>query len=1225
MAVITDIKRRILELSPAGFQEFCDAFLKKKGYGLIHSYGIQSGIENTTIGHPDTYFRKDNGKYVFVIYTKQQTNIYKKIKEDIDKCLDKNKTKLDKEDIDEIICCHSSSNLSSGDDQQLYKYCKEQGVKLMIYGIDEISLEVFNSYHSLVRDYLGLSIDTNQIMDRDDFIYKYNSNKMVAPLNTIFQFRNDEKIKLKQYILDSSIVMVTGKAGVGKTRLVLETILELESEKNYKVLCVKNNNLPIYDDLVCHLEEKEKYLLFLDDANEFTGLSQIISYITKEKRDDEIKIVVTVRDYVKKEVEKIIIKYEYPRVINVEVFNKKQITEFLKSNFNIDHEIFISQIMNISRGNLRMTYMAGKIATENNTLKSIIDVTQLYEVYYSPYVDIYFGNNEKLCFFTGFLAIVRGLCFENQYMYSDVLKAMDISIEEVRKYIEYLSTIEFVEVKKDKVVLFSDQSLANYMIYYTFFQRKICPFSTVLELCFPNFENSIIEAINVILNLFNNDNNIEHCTQEILKAWNIFSENKYFNDFVKVFHIFNPEETFIYINDILEELDFKIINNENSYIDYHWILDSLSGFENEEYFETVLDLLMKYCSKSNNYLEDGCIWLIRNYGLNRDALNGEYYNITFVSNYLFDHLKNEIHYLVFFKWVNKVLRLYFPLGKRNDKYSNYDGFMEYSDELIKYRFYCWKGLLKASKDNAYKRQIILFLNSYVDDFEVNVDIDTNVFEYDLKFIKKIINHLMTDDLLVMSCINKFQTICKLDCEEIWNSLLKSETWLVYDLLKDNYYQSNLEYFEYEKCRKNKIEKYVEKLTREDIKKFIITINDFMSLYSEELDMYGIDNGIEISIDCCINNKEKLFSFFENIILYGTSLDISPRNLFTFLYYFFEPIEIYNYIMKYDFNQKNKWQYVFFETLPQEYVTRKLYDELKKYFENVDNNKNNQFYNYNLKILDKFLIIEKDIYPIITKIIMNSKNNNLQKNYLTCLFEDDYYNYTELLELFSRNQKLLFDVYFSLLNNDKYLLCDNVFLLQFIEYDKNNLIRFSKLFWRKENKSLIFECDIIESLWKSQKYEEYFDRILEFMLEKELYVIEIFKHIFYKFEDSTITQRQETYLLKYIRKCNDVGKINYIFYYISELNYNLRKKAVLSLVDLNIDNQIIDKLPLMKGSYIGGDTLVPVYQKEKKFLESLLPYMRGIKFVRYKKRIKDLIELLLYDIEQEKIRNILDSL
>ena len=48
MADITDIKRKILELSPANFQEFCDAFLQKKGYGLIHGYGIQPGTGNTT-------------------------------------------------------------------------------------------------------------------------------------------------------------------------------------------------------------------------------------------------------------------------------------------------------------------------------------------------------------------------------------------------------------------------------------------------------------------------------------------------------------------------------------------------------------------------------------------------------------------------------------------------------------------------------------------------------------------------------------------------------------------------------------------------------------------------------------------------------------------------------------------------------------------------------------------------------------------------------------------------------------------------------------------------------------------------------------------------------------------------------------------------------------------------------------------------------------------------
>lgn len=87
MPSITDIKRRILELAPASFQEFCDTLISKQGYGAVHGFGMKAGTGNTTIGNPDTYFRKENGKYVFVVYTIQQTNIFSKIKEDIDKCL----------------------------------------------------------------------------------------------------------------------------------------------------------------------------------------------------------------------------------------------------------------------------------------------------------------------------------------------------------------------------------------------------------------------------------------------------------------------------------------------------------------------------------------------------------------------------------------------------------------------------------------------------------------------------------------------------------------------------------------------------------------------------------------------------------------------------------------------------------------------------------------------------------------------------------------------------------------------------------------------------------------------------------------------------------------------------------------------------------------------------------------------------------------------------------
>lgn len=43
MPSITDIKRRILELAPASFQEFCDTLISKQGYGAVHGFGMKAG------------------------------------------------------------------------------------------------------------------------------------------------------------------------------------------------------------------------------------------------------------------------------------------------------------------------------------------------------------------------------------------------------------------------------------------------------------------------------------------------------------------------------------------------------------------------------------------------------------------------------------------------------------------------------------------------------------------------------------------------------------------------------------------------------------------------------------------------------------------------------------------------------------------------------------------------------------------------------------------------------------------------------------------------------------------------------------------------------------------------------------------------------------------------------------------------------------------------------
>ena len=87
MAVIDEIKQRILQLDAGSFQSMCDRYLSKIGYPNIVSLGTQAGTQKTTRGTPDTYFFDANGKYVFVEYTTQQSNLPDKIKSDIQKCL----------------------------------------------------------------------------------------------------------------------------------------------------------------------------------------------------------------------------------------------------------------------------------------------------------------------------------------------------------------------------------------------------------------------------------------------------------------------------------------------------------------------------------------------------------------------------------------------------------------------------------------------------------------------------------------------------------------------------------------------------------------------------------------------------------------------------------------------------------------------------------------------------------------------------------------------------------------------------------------------------------------------------------------------------------------------------------------------------------------------------------------------------------------------------------
>lgn len=1242
MPNITDIKRKILELAPAPFQEFCDTLISKQGYGEVHGYGMQSGTGNTTVGNPDTYFRKGNGKYVFVAYTIQQKNVFSKLKDDIKKCLDFSKTGLKTEDIEEIICCHTSSNLSAGDDKTLHDLCEDQGIVLKIWGIDELANQVHNRYRSLAKDYLGLSIDTNQILSVDDFVIQYDANGIAAPLDTIFQYRDNEKAEIISVLDKEQIVVVTGKAGVGKTRLVLEIIREVASTKGYKLLCVKNNNLGLYDDLVSATEHPDKYLFFIDDANELADISQILAYTTKKHLGYEVKIIATVRDYAKAKVLSEIKEYAFPQTIEISSFTDNEIREFINNNLRIRNEDYIKQIIRIAEGNPRIAYMAGKLAIEKQNLIAIKDVSQLYDAYYEKYVNGTLGNDNDLCFAAGVLSVVNAVMLNNISVFQKLLDNYGITLEDFKGKVLYLSKLEVVEIQLDQVAKLSDQCLSNYMLYYVFFQKKLIPLSSVLEAGYKYFRNSVIRSINTILNLFQSDETRAYCEQEILKVWDDLKESNdpCYNDFVRDFHVFRPLEAFLLVQQVVESIDSEEFDactvdfSKHVFCSEKSILAYLGGYQYSEYLEYVMEILLEYCSKTAETLVSGYKWLENAYGVDISAYKYEYYDQKKISNYIYTEVLkgNSTAMTLGFHWAKYSLEFSFHSTEkgRGNEFVLYDMDVKQSEGIVEYRNICWKILIQLASDLDWNDAVLSVLHLYARNLRRKPDCD--IVHCEAEYVERLLSILQCDRIPYLKTIQKLLLNgekMNVKYNEKWVELLTGKEWALYQLLKNDFMSSGLEYEEYKNKRNTSIEEYGKNILPPDIPSLVQRINSVLTDISMQDDAYGINQGFELIVQQF--DKVCIQEFMLAFIKYGGNISIRPGLVLESLNKSMDTMQLLSSIKQADFPQKNEWLFSFFDTLPDDKVVPEILQELLVFLSSDSDKTINSSPYRTLRVLDKFLIIEPDVYPIACYIIFEKRHYSpfIVQIYFELLFHDQIYAPKELLSLFQSDIDLLQKIYFYMLKNGKINDFGGTFLIEFLSLGESWLKKYVEMVWEQVGTHRDIDIYTNSALWKSENYKEYFDYIFYHFPEDEIYswrIRYVFKDFLIQVEnEDIIKQRQQEWLTHLILDNILSNKIVVIFETICELEENLRRNAIKIFLDNNHDFETFDKLSLLPNHWSGSGSVVPAYQNQVHFLESLYPFVSGVKFLKHKAKIKSKVEMLHEMIKSEEIEEICRNL
>lgn len=332
MSKINEIQNALNELDGARFQKLCECYLHQKGYENLNSIGSVSGADKTRQGTPDILITDSDGNYIFVECTTQKENIFNKLSSDLDKCLDESKTGIDNNQINKIIFCHTGSINARQYDELVRKY-SSLNILLETFPSDTIAIDLFNNFPSIAKNMLGITIDTGQIVSRSNFIKVRGGNKFSTPLSTNFYGRKFEVADVIGKLNANQLVLITGSAGVGKTRLALEVMNQFKQENSsYQEYCIKYHSVDIYDDLQSYFSKSGDFLIHVDDANRIKNFNYIAHLLNNTRDDQDIKVIATVRKYAIDKIRDAAASLVGTKETTLSAFNKHEITELVQKS-----------------------------------------------------------------------------------------------------------------------------------------------------------------------------------------------------------------------------------------------------------------------------------------------------------------------------------------------------------------------------------------------------------------------------------------------------------------------------------------------------------------------------------------------------------------------------------------------------------------------------------------------------------------------------------------------------------------------------------------------------------------------------------------------------------------------------------------------------------------------------------------------------------------------------
>ena len=1243
MAKIVSIKQKIEQLDSGSFQILCDAYLSREGYPKLVSLGTKAGTQKTTLGTPDTYFCEANGKYVLSEYTTQTTNLKDKIRSDLEKCFDPQKTGINNEDIAEIIYCHTSSIIDTGTDKELKQFCQGKGVQLTLIGIDALAEDIYRKYPILAKEHLGLNLDTEQIQTPTDFIKQYDANTLAAPLNTSFRFRDNDINRLWEAFDTNEVVILTGAAGAGKTRLAIEFAERYKEKKDAEVYIIHNHGLGIFEDLKLYFECPKDYFVVVDDANQLSELTLIVEYVNKKCDGYNVKILITVRNYALQKVKADICGLAHYSEIVIPPFSDEEIETLVKEQYGIINQDYLNRIATIAEGNARIAIIAGKVAVETNSMQSISDVTRIYSEYYGKaFRESNLEGNHQLQITAGVISFLGSIHLDYTEPILTILSKHNIDLAAFKDCAYILHEMELVDICHDKAVAITDQCFANYILQQVFVEKRAISLAEMLDTCFQTYRERTIQAVNTLLGVFRNQEVHDYTVSEIKTVWETRKSRSFSElwEWVKAFYPINQEEALLLLKKLidntekvelsLESIDVDKGKNNVSVTDE--IIAMLGGFADTSNIAVALDLFFEYYLRRPDLYIQFYHAVNVHFGIKHSSANTGFYTQIQLIQKFGEHSENwhnPFIRVLFVEIAKNFLQVQFsPIeaARRGHAFSVFHISLPATKQAISYRKLIWEQLLRIQEINNCKESIRSVLQDYPRFVE---EISYGIVREDGPYICQLLQYSLSpesvlDCILVEKLAAAFEKASFIS-GEITKQYFNSRKAFIYHALcgtKRNCY----DFSERESLQKNEIAEFYEQAGD-----CLASFDELYQVYCECVaqrvpDIYFVGTGFMYAVERLSHDARYFAPAAKAIVNNGILQGIDTRYICRVLFKLLQPKEVLEIILNAPADSVEYWRYSYFCEMPTSIIDNETLDNLYDLFRSGFNNTSTFVGNRSLEFLDRYKNVEPNVVVNVTKLIYAHREDAplIANCYLSSLFNQYHFAPNIVLQMFADNRELLENVYLFVSTNALAVDFDGKYLVELCLVRKEYAWEYIRTVLDAKPNFIHEEHEKLHAIYEHPEFADIIDSVLEECQKRPLFFYDyhdLIKAFVYVPDD--IKAKSDAWIRRFITKYNsDHKRMWFLFDVLAELPDDGKIEYISYLVNLNNDPALFREIPLTPSSYSWSGSAVPLYSGWRDYLEKLRSHFHGIRFLEHKKRINDVIEDLSKMIERAEIEDLL---